>query len=348
MTIVYPTIAQAMQDFLQEPELDPAVKERTNHTYRTGLRALASFLESNSLSPQTTTTDQLTVLVLRDFYRWLLERESPHALGERLSALTISTYIAAATAFLRYLELRRGETSFLTFEVERARARLGKLEVPYPPLNLPEQMPRVITYYDNLPLPEGNTRRARQQRLNILRNRAILHVLYSSGGRVSEVASLNRRDVEDGRREEAIIIGKGGVARVMYFTPEAREAIQAYLRERGDDRVSALFVSHRAPSPARRRRLSTRGIWKIVKEAGKAVGVPEVTPHYFRHYRGSTLLEAGLTLPEVQQVLGHRSIQTTRRIYIHLDQDMLKRAVLTRSPSPEELLRTLEEKERRS
>ena len=76
-----------------------------------------------------------------------------------------------------------------------------------------------------------------------------------------------------------------------------------------------------------------------------AVGVPEVTPHYFRHYRGSTLLEAGLTLPEVQEVLGHRSIQTTRRIYIHLDKERLKETVFARSPSPDELLRALEEKE---
>lgn len=330
---------------MNEPEMDTATKGCTHHTYRTGLRAFVAFLSENRLPPETTTTDSLKVSVLRDFYRWLLAQEPEHALGERLSSLTIGTYLAAVTAFLRYLELRRGDDSFLTFELDRARARLGKLEIQYPPLNLPEQMPRVLVYYDNQPLPEGNTPLARLRRLNLLRNRAILHVLYSSAGRVSEVASLNRRDVEDGYREEAVIVGKGGTSRVIYFTPEARAALRAYLRERGNDGVSALFVNHRAASPARRRRLSARGIWKVVKEAGMAVGVPEVTPHYFRHYRGSTLLEAGLTLPEVQEVLGHRSIQTTRRIYIHLDKERLKETVFARSPSPDELLRALEEKE---
>jgi site-specific recombinase XerD len=345
MSPSYPTVAQAIEDFLSEPEMDAAVKERTHHTYRTGLHAFMAFLSESRLPPETTTTDSLKVSVLRDFYRWLLTQEPEHAPGERFSALTIHTYVAAVTAFLRYLELRRGDISLLTFEVDRARARLGKLEAHYPPLHLPEQMPRVIVYYDNLPLPEGNTPRIQQQRLNLLRNRAILHVLYSSAGRISEIASLNRRDVEDGYREEAIIVGKGGASRVIYFTPEARVALRAYLRERGNDGVSALFVNHRASSPTRRRRLSVRGIWKVVKEAGMAAGVPEVTPHYFRHYRGSKLLEAGLTLPEVQEVLGHRSIQTTRRIYIHLDKERLKETVFSRSPSPDELLRALEEKE---
>ncbi len=339
-----PTIEQAIEKYLNEPELDPYVHEQTHKTYRTGLAAFASFLPAIDLSP-TSASDRLPPTVLRDFYRWLLKQEPVHTPGERLSPLTVSTYLAAVSGLLRYLELRYASQSVLSFELERARSVLGQVETPYPLLNVPEQMPRIITYYDNLPLPEDlSTKRAQNEYLNILRNRAIMHTLYSSAGRISEVAALNRADVEEGYREETLIVGKGGKARPIYFTDEARATIRAYLAARQDN-VSALFVNHHVRDLSKRARLSKKSIWQVVKEAGRSVGVPEVTPHYFRHYRGSVLLEAGLSLPEVQQILGHESIQTTRRIYIHLDREKLKWAFFECSPSPQELLDELEQKE---
>lgn len=342
----YPTIAQAVDLFLAAPEQDPLATPETHRTYRTALRAFLRFLEESNEAPSPTqTTDSLGVGVLRAFYVWLLEQEPEHAPGEKLSDATVATYLAAVTSLLRFLELRLGDESKLTFTVEQARDRLGEVPIGRVVRRPPGRMPLVITYYDKLPLPAGEGPRQAKRRLDILRNRAILHVLYSTGCRISEVAALNRADVEDGHADEALIVSRKGKRREMkeryvYFTPEARAAIRTYLAARGDQ-VSALFVSHRAKDPGRRRRLSARSIWQVVKEAGRAVGVPEVMPHHFRHYRGSVLLEQGLSLAQVQEVLGHESVDTTRRTYIHLDQGKLKADVLAHSPSPAELERKL-------
>ncbi len=347
----YPTIAEAVDLFLAAPEQDPLAASETHRTYRTALRAFLRFLEESDEAPSPTqTTDSLGVGILRTFYVWLLEQEPEHAPGEKLSDATVVTYLAAVTSLLRFLELRLGDASKLTFTVEQARDRVGEIPTGRVVRRPPGRIPLVITYYDKLPLPTGTTPRQAKRRLDILCNRAILHVLYSTGCRISEVAALNRADVEDGHVDEALIVSRKGRRREakerhVYFTPEAQQAIRAYLAARGDH-VSALFVSHRAKDPERRRRLSTRSLWQVVKDAGKAVGVPEIMPHHFRHYRGSVLLEQGVSLAQVQEVLGHESVDTTRRTYIHLDRGRLKADVLAHSPSPAGLER--EERGKRS
>lgn len=344
----YPTIAEAADLFLAAPEQDQVATPETHRTYRTALRAFLRFLEESEEVPSPTqTTDSLGVGILRAFYVWLLEQEPEHAPGEKLSDATVTTYLAAVISLLRFLELRLGDSSKLAFTVEQARDRIGEVPTGRVVRRPPRRIPLVITYYDKLPLPTGTAPRELKRRLDILRNRAILHVLYSTGARISEVAALNRADVEDGHADEALIVSRKGRRRELkerhvYFTPEAQAAIRAYLVARGDH-VSALFVSHRAKDPERRR-LSARSIWQVVKDAGKAVGVPEIMPHHFRHYRGSVLLEQGLSLAQVQEVLGHESVDTTRRTYIHLDKGKLKAAVLSHSPSPAELEREIEER----
>lgn len=344
----YPTIAEAVDLFLAAPEQDPLATPETHRTYRTALRAFLHFLrQSEEIPSPTETTDSLGVGILRAFYVWLLEQEPEHAPGEKLSDATVSTYLAAVTSLLRFLELRLGDASKLIFTVEQARDRVGEVPTGRVVRRPPSRIPLVITYYDKLSLPTEATPRQAKRHLDILRNRAILHVLYCTGARISEVAALNRTDVEDGHADEALIVSRKGRRREVkerhvYFTPEAQAAIRAYIGTRGD-RVSALFVSHRAKDPERRRRLSTRSIWQVVKDAGKAAGVPEIMPHHFRHYRGSVLLEQGLSLAQVQEVLGHESVDTTRRTYIHLDKGKLKADVLAHSPSLADLEREFEE-----
>ena len=346
----YLTIAEAVDLFLAAPEQDPLATPETHRTYRTALRAFLHFLKESEETPSPAeTTDSLSAGILRAFYVWLLEQEPEHAPGEKLSDATVSTYLAAVTSLLRFLELRLGDASKLTFTVEQARDRVGEVPTGRVVRRPPSRIPLVMTYYDKLSLPTEATPRQAKKRLDILRNRAILHVLYSTGARISEVAALNRTDVEDGHADEALIVSRKGRRREMkerhvYFTSEAQAAIRAYLEARGD-RVSALFVSHRAKDPERRRRLSTRSIWQVVKEAGKAVGVAEIMPHHFRHYRGSVLLEQGLSLAQVQEVLGHESVDTTRRTYIHLDRGKLKADVLAHSPSPADLEREIKERD---
>ncbi len=178
-------------------------------------------------------------------------------------------------------------------------------------------LPRIITYYDEQPLPEPDdesNKRSKMKRLELLRDRAIMHTLYASAGRVSEVASLTRAQLADGRSSEALITGKGNKQRMLFLTPEAQAAIRAYCNER-DDPYPALFISHRRNKGQPLTRMS---IWRVVKRAAKALGLSKAaSPHAFRHYRATQLLNEGMPLESVQAYLGHASPETTRIVYAH-------------------------------
>jgi site-specific recombinase XerD len=173
-------------------------------------------------------------------------------------------------------------------------------------------IPRIVTYYDSIPLPPPDEKNGKRKRLNILRARAIVHTLYASAGRVSEVASLTREAVLDGRKSEVRITGKGNKDRLLLLTKEAQQAIAAYCRER-EDNYPGLFISHGRDVG---KTLGRGTLWSVVKKAAKELGLFKGTsPHAFRHFRAQQLLHEGMDLDVLQAYLGHADISTTRRIY---------------------------------
>jgi site-specific recombinase XerD len=174
-----------------------------------------------------------------------------------------------------------------------------------------QDIPKVIAYYDSLPLPPENDRYNR--RLSLLRDRAVVKTLYSTAARISEVVSLNRSTVGQGRAAYATIVGKGNKGRTLHIRGYAREAITAYLSERSDTNP-ALFISHSRNSTSAR--LSATSVHNVVKKAVRALGLFEsLSAHDFRHYRATQLLRAGMPLEVVQEFLGHADVTTTRNIY---------------------------------
>jgi site-specific recombinase XerD len=138
-------------------------------------------------------------------------------------------------------------------------------------------------------------------------------MLYSTAARISEIVSLNRANVGNGRAAYATIIGKGNKGRTLHIRSYARDAVVAYLSQRGDANP-ALFVSHSRNST--NARLSITSVHNIVKRAVHALGLHEgISAHDFRHYRATQLLRAGMPLEVVQEFLGHADVTTTRNIY---------------------------------
>ena len=139
-------------------------------------------------------------------------------------------------------------------------------------------------------------------------------MLYSTAARISEVVSLDRANVGNGRAAYATIVGKGNRGRTLHIRSYARDAVVAYLAERSDTNP-ALFVSHSRNSA--RARLSITSVHKVVKRAVKALDLHEsLSAHDFRHYRATQLLRAGMPLEvKFQEFLGHADITTTRNIY---------------------------------
>jgi site-specific recombinase XerD len=209
---------------------------------------------------------------------------------------------------------------------------------------------QVVVHVDGLPLPDPEDRQG-VRRLELLRDRALLHVLFYSGMRRAEVASLNRQDLQDGWSMSALVAGKGDKERNVYFDDETLQHVRAYLDARSD-LFAPLWLRHdnRRGLPGPRGdgwRLSPQSVWAIVKRYARAVGVPATT-HHFRHLKARTLLNRGASLSEVQDVLGHADPSTTKAIYAHYTPQFLRESVAKYSATPAELIAELDaERERR-
>jgi integrase/recombinase XerD len=140
---------------------------------------------------------------------------------------------------------------------------------------------------------------------------ALVEVLYTTGCRIGEIASLNRNAM-DWEKRAMVVRGKGDKEREVYFTTKCSIWLRKYLRIRKDQDV-ALFVTERAPH-----RMSIAQIRNVIKRIAKRAGITvNVYPHKLRHSYATHLLNNGAPLEAVQEFLGHTKSETTR-IYAQL------------------------------
>lgn len=139
-----------------------------------------------------------------------------------------------------------------------------------------------------------------------LRQKAMLELIYSTGCRLSEIENMNITDI-DWQRLQLKVIGKGNKERVVYINATAQVHLKAYLHSRADINP-ALFVSEKKPFG----RLSGRGIEREIKQIMEQSGVDKnVFPHLLRHTAATHLLNAGMEVTVLQEILGHESLDTT-------------------------------------
>ena len=138
-----------------------------------------------------------------------------------------------------------------------------------------------------------------------LRDLAMIDMLASTGMRVGEMVLLNRNDIDFNERE-CIVFGKGSKERVVYFDARTKIHLQNCLRSRKDDNP-ALFVSLKSPYE----RLKIGGVEVRLREFGKQLGLQRVYPHKFRRTLATTAIDKGMPIEQLQQLLGHRKIDTT-------------------------------------
>jgi len=220
---------------------------------------------------------------------------------------------ASSTAARRVASLR----AFHEFLRRRGLARENPaLEVRAPRRSRP--LPDVLTLSEAealLAAPRGESPRA-------LRDRAMLELGYATGLRVSELTGLSLESVD---LEEDLVrcVGKGSRERIVPFGGKARAALLRYL-----EAARGSFLrgrSERALFLTRLGKPFTRmGYWKLLRESARAAGITaRISPHTLRHSCATHLLEGGCDLRVVQEILGHRSIETTK-IYTHLDRNRLR------------------------
>ncbi len=276
-------------DFLEDLEIGQGRSGRTTANYD---RYLQAFYAQEKLEK----VPDITLDAVRTFRRWLN--------GKKLDLATQNYYLIAIRQFLKYL-IKRDIAALSPEKVELAKLPERNIDVLYP-----EEIDRLLESV------EGADSEA-------LRDRAMLHTLFSTGMRVSELTSLDRDDVRE-KSAEIAIRGKGNKVRVVFLSSEAKEAIAAYIEKR-EDVDPALFVRHKkGAGKADDLRLTPRSVQRLVKKYAAAAGITkDITPHTLRHSFATDLLSNGADVREVQQLLGHASITTTQ-IYTHLTDTRLR------------------------
>lgn len=169
----------------------------------------------------------------------------------------------------------------------------------------------------------------------LVRDRALLELMYATGARVSEIVGA---DIDDMDFDEHVIrvTGKGSKQRLVPVGGYACQALRRYLDEArpvlerrkrsGSAERRALFLNKRGC------RLSRQSVWEVVKAAGERAHIAKpLHPHTLRHSFATHLIQGGADVRTVQELLGHSSVTTTQ-IYTHVSPESLIEAYLTAHP----------------
>ncbi len=295
-----------------------ARSSNTTRTYRDGLAIFLKVLEEHKLKP-----DEMPVTGLpEDSIAWLAAALKEHApTTERL-------YLTAATGFFEYLaaeNLAQVNLPRIRLLVHQ-RARRPGIRLPQFPR---DDIDKVLDYTESL---STHPVEDEMERLRNLRDRAFLITLADTGLRVHEACALRRGDI-DWNEGRAVIIGKGDKQAVVRFSKRSQLALRDYLGARAKlDGASGrplsalpLFTRHDLGAGKKIKPIGTNTGRNIVElRVREALGAEasRITPHSFRHYFVTRVLQASGNLKLAQELARHKNITVTQR-YAHLSNDEL-------------------------
>ena len=262
----------------------------TVRNYRSDLLQFRDFLAQGQPDAKVS-LKSIDALRIRGFLAFLFEQERKKT--------SIARKLAAVRAFFKFLSRER----------ELAENPAATVSTP----KVPHTLPRIMTEEEMNNFLNRVGQAAQSGDPGLMRDRAILELLYASGLRVSELTGLDLRNVNFG---DGIVLvrGKGDKERIVPFGSKARAAITAYLpvREKvlqeNKTRETALFLN------ARGGRLTPRSVDRLLKKHIRQFGPNvKVSPHSLRHAFASHLLAEGADLRAIQEMLGHKSLATTQK-----------------------------------
>ncbi len=274
-------------DFIAYLKNERNLSPHTERSYLSDLEQLADFL--GDVSPA-----QIDHQALRGFLAHLLTRKA--------SKSSIARKLSSIRTFFKYLN-RAGI-------LKNNPARL--VSTP----RREKHLPSVLTPDDTQRLMESPGSMTRENDEIVLRDRAVLETLYSTGIRASELTGINRDDLS--RHDRLVRIrGKGRKERIVPIGRTALNALDEYLERKKSTDDTAVFTG---PSG---KRLTVRTVQRILENYRKRLGFQQkASPHTLRHSFATHLLESGADLRVIQELLGHASLSTTQR-YTHLNLDSL-------------------------
>ena len=311
---------QVLRDFLVYHETIRGHSKNTVDEYYLDLRTFFRYLKlSRGLVPRSTELEDISIsdidvpfiskVTLAEIYDFLafLSRDrikQPNSAEPEfgLTASSRARKIAAIRSFFKYMTVK---------------AKLLE-ENPVQDLDspkLPKTLPRYLT------LEESQRLLSAVDGSNKERDYCILCIFLNCGLRISELVGMN---VNDYRGDNLRVIGKGNKERTVYLNDACRAALDAWLDVRRNlvpARVSAMFLSNR------RTRISVDSVQVMVKKYLKRAGLDAslYSTHKLRHTAATLMLQNGVDVRTLQEVLGHENLNTTQ-IYTHIDNAELRTA----------------------
>ncbi len=300
------------QEFLEYLEIEKGRSLKTVENYD---RYLTRFFKQTGIKTPNGITDNL----VRAYRLWLNRQiGADKKANTTLKKNTQNYHLIALRVFLKYLA-KRSIPSLPPEKIELAKTAGRDLD-----LITEAELKRLLKMPDQEKIdPDKSAKEKKITEVKILRDRAILELLFSTGLRVSELCSLDR-DTINLNRDEFSIRGKGEKVRLVFLSTSAKTAIRSYLDKRGDLN-EAMFsgLSEINKSKDNDGRLTPRSVERVIKKYAIKAGITKkVTPHTLRHSFATDLLQNGADIRSVQMMLGHSSVSTTQ-IYTHVTDKQL-------------------------
>lgn len=291
--IAKPKLNPYLRQFLDYLSIECGVSKATYDAYRRDIQQHLNFLaEQNAAFPQ-----EATCILYHEFLDSLR--------GEGLRTTSLARKQSALRRFYQYL-IQEGT-------LKEDPTRLSRISMPS------KRFKGALTQEEMTALIAA----VQQEKNPLLRDRdeAMLELLYATGLRVSELLNLRPGDLNM-QFLYLRTLGKGSKERLVPFHDHAAQKVQEYMQNSrkalcAKRPCETLFVN-RFGKP-----MSRMGFWKLLQKYALMAGiVTELSPHTIRHSFATHLLENGMDLRVLQELLGHASISTTE-IYTHIDERRL-------------------------
>lgn len=293
-------LASALTEYLDYLAVERGMSPNTVEAYGRDLRAYLESLASEGVNDPAAVT------------RAAIGRHVARLRGRGLSAASVERAVSAIKGFHR----------FMVAEGLAPEHPAADLPLPKKPMRLPDVISREQA---GMLLDQPFPATAAGQR-----DRTVCEVLYGCGLRASELVGLDVRQV---LLDEQVlrVVGKGDKERLVPIVGTAARAMDDYLRAwrpelvRAGVPTSAVFLNQRGG------RLTRQSVHAIVERAGAVVGVKGLHPHTLRHSYATHMLEGGVDLRVIQELLGHVDVSTTQ-LYTHLDRSHIRQVYLSAHP----------------
>ncbi|MBI5044507.1 MAG: tyrosine-type recombinase/integrase [Candidatus Levybacteria bacterium] len=297
-----PALPSLVNQFLEYLEIEKNASKLTIRDYR---HYLDTFVAWHSSALPSQPIEKLSLDNIRKYRVFLANKTDRH--GQTMKKVTQNYYVIALRSLLRYLIKNDIAT------LEPSKIDLPKTESRSLKFLEREQVERLVMMPDT-------------SKIDGLRDRAIMELLFSTGLRVSELVSLNHAQINLDRREFGII-GKGKKSRIVFISERAVDWVARYLTAR-DDTYKPLFIRYSGAEidldEGERMRLTARSVERLVKKYVKLARLPvDATVHTLRHSFATDLLTNGADIRSVQEMLGHKNIATTQ-VYTHITNKQLR------------------------